>query len=816
MTRLATLLSLLVVLVIPALARAEDEPLKALLLEHQDPHTNVLGGREALEAAGFEVDELPMKRSASSLRADVIILGSFSSEHVEWWRYARSKVDGLQRFVEKGGVVLQMTQDGTVEESPTFLPEGVRAMRHTGDGSFLRVTGAHPLTDALARNEEDPTRLSLTKWRGRDASWVGLLWWEGMRPLVTVGEDADRAALLEAAHGKGRFLVSSLYLDKKKGDKDDVGPQQRFLAGLAAYVRAVRAGTAPDVIPMPPHGETAPALGDAVPAPHGLALSDVVVYERRPVTRKGGAVVLGDDEPWTISGSDLRARRYAPVDVRRDDLPAILAFRLTPSDASSETVELSLPIRDVTPLAVTGEITSRAVTNPPEGKRQAWVSGEFAFASGGRSDKGDKQRIERGTGTTTALVDVDEGVVLHARAEIEYDLVDLNAKRGEKPKHVVKRLDWRHAETKRARYEGHREHIEAAIEKGVGWLRENREEDGRWQPHGGYNIGTQALVALTLAACEVPRDDPLLVGTVDWLFTQTPKKTYERAVALMAVDEFYAKPGERALMREGSEPPPRELPKDRLAWCMEVAAELEKTATQPGSWGYPPAGRVIPNFDTSNTQYAILGLHAATHLGYEPQEGTWLGIMRHFELVKERDGPKGSVALIRAGAAIRDESKTTQDAAPVREVAGFRYTTLTGPREVWSSMTCAGIASLSLCRHHLRRIGSNKLTPAVDTAIEETILGAWAWLDINWATDRHPHHPGNGWLYYYLYSLERAGILHGVKRIGGKDWYFEGAAQLLARQKEKGGWGGGKDEKVAETCFALLFLKRATAPLTGK
>jgi len=249
---------------------------------------------------------------------------------------------------------------------------------------------------------------------------------------------------------------------------------------------------------------------------------------------------------------------------------------------------------------------------------------------------------------------------------------------------------------------------------------------------------------------------------------------------------------------------------------MEVADELERTATQPGSWGYPPGGRVIPNFDTSNTQYAILGLHAATHLGYEPDEGTWLGIMRHFELVKERDAPKGSIALVRAGAAIQDESKTTQGATPVGEVAGFRYTTLKGPREVWASMTCAGIASLSICRHQLRRIGSKKLSGAVDTEIENTILGAWAWLDTHWATDRHPHHPGNKWLYYYLYSLERAGILHGVKRVGGKDWYFEGAAQLLARQKEKGGWGAAKDAKVAETCFALLFLKRATAPLTGK
>jgi len=815
--RIARLLAVLLVLCAAARTPAADEPLRALVFEHQDPHTNVLGTRAALEAAGFEVDELPVKRSASSLKADVIVLGSFSSEHPDWWRYARSKVDGLQRFVEKGGVVVQMTQAAQTEESPPFLPAGVVAIRHSGNEKVLRVTGPHPLTDALSRDPEDVRKLALSRWRGRDPSWVGFLWWEGLRVLVTAGEDGDRAALLEAAYGQGRFLVSSLYLDKQKGDKDDVLPQQEFFAGLAAYVRAVKAGTAPPVEPMAPPSEAVPALGDPVPAPHGLALSDVVVYEQHPVTRKGGAVVLGKEDPWTISGSDLRERRYAPVDARRGDLPAILAFRLTPSDAAEEAVELTLPLRDVTPLAVTGTIASRAVADAPEGKRQAWVTGTFAFASDGRSEKGDKQRIEKGTAETTALVDLDEGVVVRARAELAYELVTIDAPRGEKPKPVTQRFEWHHAVTRRARYEGYREDIVKAIERGVQWLRDDRkEEEKRWEPHGGYVIGTQALVALTLAACEVPRDDPLLVETIDWLFTQQPQRTYERAVALMAIDEFYAPPGERARLREGVDPAPRDLPADRRKWCHAVAAELERTATQPGSWGYPPQGRVIPNFDTSNTQYAILGLHAATHLGYEPDEGTWLGIMRHFELVRQREAPKGSVALIREGAAIRDESKTTLDAVPVGEVAGFRYTTLTGPNEAWASMTCAGIASLSLCRHQLRRTGSKKLTPAVDGEIEDAILGAWAWLDANWATDRHPHHPGNGWMYYYLYSLERAGILYGVKRVGGKDWYFEGAAQLLARQKDKGGWGNGNDAKVAETCFALLFLKRATAPLTGR
>jgi hypothetical protein len=43
---------------------------------------------------------------------------------------------------------------------------------------------------------------------------------------------------------------------------------------------------------------------------------------------------------------------------------------------------------------------------------------------------------------------------------------------------------------------------------------------------------------------------------------------------------------------------------------------------------------------------------------------------------------------------------------------------------------------------------------------------------------------------------------------------FEGAVQLLARQKTDGSWDESGGTRTTETCFALLFLRRATAPLT--
>jgi hypothetical protein len=241
-----------------------------------------------------------------------------------------------------------------------------------------------------------------------------------------------------------------------------------------------------------------------------------------------------------------------------------------------------------------------------------------------------------------------------------------------------------------------------------------------------------------------------------------------------------------------------------------VADELERECTTPGSWGYPTGSRALIRLDSSNTQYAVLGLRAAARLGLETKENTWLGVIRHFRLHRDRNGPRGQVALIREGEAIKDQRDTQRGMVDVPAVAGFAYTTHSG--YATGSMTVAGISSLLVVRHQLERMG--KLTPRARKEIDDMVLGGWAWLDRNWSVDRNPHKAGNNWYYYYLYALERAGVFDRVKRVGGRDWYFEGACQLLARQGKNGQWHGKGKGSVKDTCFALLFLKRATAPLT--
>ena len=79
------------------------------------------------------------------------------------------------------------------------------------------------------------------------------------------------------------------------------------------------------------------------------------------------------------------------------------------------------------------------------------------------------------------------------------------------------------------------------------------------------------------------------------------------------------------------------------------------------------------------------------------------------------------------------------------------------------------------------------------------------------------------WHYYYLYGLERACVIAGKRYLGDHEWYLEGARLLVDAQRDDGSWSSGQRTQFAppdgasaaapaivDTCFALLFLQRAS------
>ena len=134
------------------------------------------------------------------------------------------------------------------------------------------------------------------------------------------------------------------------------------------------------------------------------------------------------------------------------------------------------------------------------------------------------------------------------------------------------------------------------------------------------------------------------------------------------------------------------------------------------------------------------------------------------------------------------------------------------------AMTCAGICGLLICRDECLQ------TRALDKAKKEKILArldqaiydGLAWLDAHWSVSENPPLK-TAELGYYLYGLERAGMMAGVQRIGTHDWYEEGAKFLTGKiakdGADKGSWSIGKTypkTEIQETPYALLFLRKAS------
>jgi hypothetical protein len=215
-------------------------------------------------------------------------------------------------------------------------------------------------------------------------------------------------------------------------------------------------------------------------------------------------------------------------------------------------------------------------------------------------------------------------------------------------------------------------------------------------------------------------------------------------------------------------------------------------------WGYPYGhegggvwNRRIGRNDLSNTQFAAMGLRAAHHAGIEIPPKAVKELIR--ETRAHQLQPRDSTLLDRYG-------------KPVPQ-AGFSYEGPSGRGvgEATGSMTCAGIAILKICRD----LSGPKTRPKTFQQIDESIALGLTWLGRRWSVEANPNSKSHH--LYYLYAVERVGALLDTEKIGDHFWYLEGARQLVGMQKDDGNFGGD-----SETCFALLFLVRATGQGTGK
>lgn len=193
--------------------------------------------------------------------------------------------------------------------------------------------------------------------------------------------------------------------------------------------------------------------------------------------------------------------------------------------------------------------------------------------------------------------------------------------------------------------------------------------------------------------------------------------------------------------------------------------------------------------DNSNSQYAALGLRACFDAQIRlPEEileaGRRWWIDSQFP---DEDGGKVGVDAVATGR------------IQTLKVRGWNYTHPGGPgQNPYHAMTAGAVGASVIFDYMLRHDWKKDAVPAAGVN----------WLDKHWSLDTN---------YYYLYALERAGMLFGTEKIGDHDWYWEGAAVIVKDQNEDGSWGHRqkKEENTWDTCFAILFLKKATRAIAS-
>jgi hypothetical protein len=329
--------------------------------------------------------------------------------------------------------------------------------------------------------------------------------------------------------------------------------------------------------------------------------------------------------------------------------------------------------------------------------------------------------------------------------------------------------------------------VDQAIDRGVQYLLKTQAPRGTWAPRTPHHVSLAALPALTLLECGVSGDEPPLQKAARHVRAAVPtlQGTYELALAILFLDRL-GQPRDRPLIRTLAL---------RLAagqgpdggWtyrCPLLTREDESTLLASLRRAGTAAVESEPGeaSDNSNTQFAVLGLWAARRHGL-PLEQSLARVAQRF--------------------------RRSQN--PAR---GWAYRFVERGGRLTPSMTCAGLLGLAVDP------ALNAKPTGPDAHIEDAfkVLGQFIGRPLGWA--RPPG--GNPAIHlYFLWSLERTAVLYNRRRIQGKDWYRWGAELLVGAQVEDGSWNAGGypgATPIADTCFALLFLKRAnlTPDLTRK
>ena len=330
--------------------------------------------------------------------------------------------------------------------------------------------------------------------------------------------------------------------------------------------------------------------------------------------------------------------------------------------------------------------------------------------------------------------------------------------------------------------------LDDAVRGGMAFLKEKAVKFGA-------ESKSPELLLWTWLQAGIPENDPEFQALLATVLAQKFEKTYNVSLMAMALEDIDRVKHQR-----------------RIAQCAQFLLDNQ---CANGQWHYgepsifvedvdvqPPlpksktVRKVVvtrkrdgpASGDNSNSMYAMLGLRACHDAGIVIPKATIEKAAKWWRDTQSRTGTvKGSLGASEGWCYSRHEHKP------------------------YGSMTAGGVGSLVICDYILN----------IDWKKDPNVAAGMEWLSKNFSVTFNPGPYEHAAMemnsqhqyYYYMYGLERAAILYGADQIGNNYWFAKGTLALLDAQREDGSWRSKTGDPAADTCFAILFLRKATRAL---
>jgi hypothetical protein len=332
--------------------------------------------------------------------------------------------------------------------------------------------------------------------------------------------------------------------------------------------------------------------------------------------------------------------------------------------------------------------------------------------------------------------------------------------------------------------------INQAVEKGATYLTDLVKSG---LPGVSYNrdseLRYEEMVLYTLLHAGTAPHEPAFKKLVSHCETTPLTRTYRVAFLAMCLQAVNPSRNRERLMLCARYLVDQQCRNGQWGYGMNMAPAPAGTATPAGQSPASGAGKTSTTLevkktnpgmaagDNSNTQYAILGLRACAAAGIAIDPAVFRASLDWWEKSQLPDGSWNYGA----------------------------YGVVDPNQPGYGSMTAGAVGSIVILQQLLKQSARG----------HKGVKAGMEWLKKNYSIDQHPGYKGpDHFQFYYLYALERAGMLYGTETFGAHEWYAEGADWLLKAQGS-GSWPGSDpapDATIANTCFAILFLQRAVKP----